>query len=455
MMTDNFRLVATKNRKGLVIRKLAVECPEQPGRNEVLVEALKVAVCGSDRERRMKASEGEERNLFHEIVGMVVCTGEAVPGEYSPGTRVSHLVRRRCLEADELNSTCDPQNCFIKDRYRSLSKDGVRKLSLEKYWNLVPVPENLSDDAAVLTEPVSLMEKIVDELSKTRDRWPESAQALVTGVGIGVFGVFLLTRRGFVVTSADLKPATHQRAILSKRLGAQSYVETDIIHGTDMQHLIKDGVGPYDIIIEAIGHPQALTRLLPLAAVGSTVVAFGLPQGTWVEKLSRWNITILGLKEESPETAILKCRTVRNRRIGTSSCIWQSQGQLRIGIADTPSATPWYSGSSFGELDILIDNTGDGGEFLERALEFLAPNSVVAIIGERQEGWARHVADKAITVLGCVNYGPEHSRQALTHMRDIKMIIDSLGKGILQEYSLRRRADAFRNDSALRAIITL
>jgi threonine dehydrogenase-like Zn-dependent dehydrogenase len=133
---------------------------------------------------------------------------------------------------------------------------GIRRLHgfLSEYYTerpefLVGVPKDLRD-AAVLLEPLSIVEKAFRKIKKIQERllW-EPQRVLITGAGgIGILAAFLARLRGLDTLVYSRGPASGARGEILQRIGADY---ADVRECT--LHVAAEVVGAPDVAIEATG----------------------------------------------------------------------------------------------------------------------------------------------------------------------------------------------------------
>jgi threonine dehydrogenase-like Zn-dependent dehydrogenase len=219
---------------------------------ELLVDAVAVGVCGTDREIASGAygwaPPGEERLVLgHESLGRVA---EAPEGSgFSAGDLVVGVVRRP-----------DPEPCgacahgeFDMCRNGEYTERGIKQIDgyASERWTVeadyaVKLDPRLAD-VGMLMEPTTVVAKAWEQVELVgRRSWFEPRRALITGAGpIGLLAALLGVQRGLDVHVLDqvhggLKPQ------LVHELGA-SY------HWSDIDAVTKR-VRP-DVVIEATGVP--------------------------------------------------------------------------------------------------------------------------------------------------------------------------------------------------------
>ncbi len=243
-----------------------------PKAGEALLRPLAVGVCGTDKEiiegRYGKAPEGSDFLILgHEALAEVADVGAGVDN-VSPGDVVVPTVRR-------------PLNCDLPVDYCPFGKyleHGIWGLhghaaeySISDARYLVKVPPEVVD-VAVLTEPLSVVEKGVElglNLYQARlSRLPQ--RALVLGAGpIGLLATMLLRLRGLAVTVTATRPPDSLKAKLAQQIGA---VYVDAAH--------DEISGKFDLVIEATGSPQVALEGLERLESGGVEVLLGVyPRG--------------------------------------------------------------------------------------------------------------------------------------------------------------------------------
>jgi L-iditol 2-dehydrogenase len=238
-----------------------------PGPHEVLVRVASVGVCGSDihyfeHGRIGRFTVDAPLVLGHEASGEVVGLGSAV-SRLALGQRVS-------LEPGVPDFTC-PQ--CLAGRYNLCP--GVRFFATPPidgaFAELVtiheqfahPVPDELSDDAAALLEPLS-----VGLWACRKAEVTAGSRVLVTGAGpVGLVAAQCALALGASeVTVTDIN---RHRLQLARDLGVSTTVDSGVTS------LADSGVEP-DVLLECSGHPEAIADALPTVARAGRVVLVGM-----------------------------------------------------------------------------------------------------------------------------------------------------------------------------------
>jgi threonine dehydrogenase-like Zn-dependent dehydrogenase len=248
--------------------------PPKAVANRVLVRALEVGVCGTDRE----ISEGlfgvapdgaESLVLGHELLGVVEEDGHG----FSRGDLVTATVRRSCGHCAACAAGA-PDACDTGDYLeRGITRlDGfAAELFTEAPEHLVPVPPELGR-LGVLAEPASICERGLRHVRAVGARQPWQPQrALVLGAGaIGMLGTYLLRMEGLEVWTAS-RTAGDERARLVAECGARHVATSD-----DELGELAEEVGGFDVVLEAAGDAQLMLDALGLLRRNGVACLLGI-----------------------------------------------------------------------------------------------------------------------------------------------------------------------------------
>ena len=233
--------------------------PGDPGPDELVLEVLRAAICGTD------SSEWDHGPILctpgvvlgHEFVGRVVAAGSAVT-EFRVGDRVVSGAGISCGHC----AWCRRGRTNLCAEYRTLGLQidgGLARHVTSPAAICRPVPDAVDDDAAAMTQPLAVA---LHALSRAGPR-PDDAVAVIGAGGIGSFILAGAVDRsdGGRVVSVDVEAG---RLATATALGVP---ETADATGRDLRELLlelSDGVG-FDVVIEASGAPHA-----PAAAIAGT-----------------------------------------------------------------------------------------------------------------------------------------------------------------------------------------
>lgn len=308
--------------------------PEILAPDDVKIRITRVGICGTDREiaqgGRANAPEGrQELVLGHEMLGQVAEVGEAVTS-VQVGDLGVFIVRRDCglgLPCCEHRS----DQCFTgKYTERGIKlRDGyMTEYVVDKEKYLVRVPDDLGD-LAVLTEPLSVSEKAIDEALKTQvaripgadyDTFLRGKKALVAGLGpIGILAAFALRLRGAEVYGLNRSGADNPKVKLLEEIGGQH------INSKQVDIKTLDAVyGQIDIILEATGDAQLEFDLIDALGINGVYVITGIPPadrlvaftgGELMQQLVLNNQVLLGSVNASKEHNEMALRDLQASRV--------------------------------------------------------------------------------------------------------------------------------------------
>lgn len=259
--------------------------------DEVKVRILRGGICGTDREeaaggRARAPVSRQELIIGHEMFGQVVGVGPAVT-RVEPGAYAVFTVRRGCGRCGPCTLTRSDM-CRTGDyRQRGIwGLDGFQTeyvVDEERY--VVRVPPQLGS-VGVLTEPLSVAEKAIDEAvcvqgarlpdaPRTAD-WLSGRRCLVAGLGpIGLLGAMVLRLRGADVYGLDIGD------VGSPRPQWLAGIVGRYVDGRQVPpERVDEVLGPMDFILEASGVPALAFNLLDALAPSGVYVLTGIPGGT-------------------------------------------------------------------------------------------------------------------------------------------------------------------------------
>jgi threonine dehydrogenase-like Zn-dependent dehydrogenase len=252
------------------VRIESVPDPSAPAPDEVVLEVVRAAICGTD------ASEWDHGPVLcrpgvvlgHEFVGRVVDLGSDVTAlrtgdRVVSGAGISCGRCRWCLDGRT--------NLCAEYRTLGLQVDGgLAEYVISPAAICRAVPDACDDDAAAMTQPLAVA---LHALSRVAQGPDDSVAVIGTG-GIGSFIVAGASSRaaGGRVVAIDIDD---ERLATATALGA---VETANVGDGDLAELLlelSDGVG-FDIVIEASGAPHAPAAAIAGARRGGRVLLVGL-----------------------------------------------------------------------------------------------------------------------------------------------------------------------------------
>ena len=273
-----------------------VDEPELPGAGWVRVRPLLGGICGSD----LATIDGHSSRYFEPIVSFPFVPGHEVVGETEDGRRVVLMATITCA-ARGFEPLCDqcalgrPNLCErtafghvdagLQTGFCADTGGGWGQMLVAHESQLVDVPDDLSDEAAVLVEPAACAIHAVRNLS---------GRVAVIGAGtLGLLTVAALRQLGD--SSAILSAAKHpDQQRLARELGADTVVEPDALERAvraSSRSLRIGGqlTGGVPTVVDCVGSEASLTQSLRIVAPGGTIVAVGMPGVTTLDLTGLWH----------------------------------------------------------------------------------------------------------------------------------------------------------------------
>jgi len=273
-----------------------------PAVGEVVMQVGAATTCGTDLKVWLRGGHARMLKLptlfGHEAAGQVVAVGEGVTN-WRVGERVV------------ANNSAPCTKCFFCQRqeYSLCANLTFNNGTFAEYLkipapivehNLLPIPEQLPDELAAITEPLGcVLHGVARSNIKPDDR------VVVLGDGaIGLMFVATLAHQG--LSEVLLFGGNDQRLQIGKQLGAaQSFNYHQI---TDIPAVVKEQTQGWgaDVVIEATGVPAVWETAIACARPGATVNLFGgCPRDTTItvntETLHYSELTLKGVFHNTPK----------------------------------------------------------------------------------------------------------------------------------------------------------
>lgn len=298
-------------------RDLRVESAPDPslGPDEVLVRVSLAGLCGTD----FRIWTGDRRVAYprimgHEFVGAIEAVGPGVTRvnprdrvvvepNYSCGTCLLCREGNRNLCLRRVAVGIDVDGCFAE----------LTRVPSRCCWSL---PEGVSEDSAVITEPLAVVVRAVNRGAPK----PGESAAVVGGGALGLLALQVLRARGVRVLVVG---RTGRRFALAQELGAE---RTHRVADGPLDAVARDFSGRegVDLVVETAGTAEAVEHSVALARPGGRIVLTGLPHEPTPLSffgVVRREITILGsmiYQDEFGEAVrLLEAGAVRTDRLVT------------------------------------------------------------------------------------------------------------------------------------------
>ena len=257
---------------------------------QVKLRMLEVGVCGTDREiARFEygtpPADSDHLVVGHESLGEVVEVGAEVQ-TLRPGDLAVAMVRRPCDHPECFACRAGRQDfCFTGD----FKERGIKGLHgflseyvVDEERYLLPVRADLRE-VAVLTEPLTIAEKALTELSHLQKRLPWGDvrntgdgyvhKAVVLGAGaVGLLGAMTLRSAGFSVYIYSRSPAPNAGSEFAGQIGATYLCSSDLPVAEMAEEL-----GNIDVVYEATGAADFSFQVLEHLGTNGIFVFTGVP----------------------------------------------------------------------------------------------------------------------------------------------------------------------------------
>jgi L-iditol 2-dehydrogenase len=286
------------------------------GEGEVIIQVGCATTCGTDLKVWRRGGHAKMLKLptlfGHEGAGRIVELGAGVTG-WKVGDRVV------------ANNSAPCMNCFFCQRqeYSLCPNLTWNNGTFAEYLkipaaivqhNLLPIPDELPDELAAMTEPLAcVLHGVARSNVKARDK--------VVVLGDGAIGLMFVAKLAYDwAAEVFLLGGNDTRLEIGTKLGAAKTFNYRQI--ADIPTLVKeltDGWGA-DVVIEATGVPSVWESAIACARPGATVNLFGgCPRDTTItvntEQLHYSELTLKGVFHNTPKFVREALSLIASRRI--------------------------------------------------------------------------------------------------------------------------------------------
>jgi threonine dehydrogenase-like Zn-dependent dehydrogenase len=277
-----------------------VDPPDLPGPEWVRIRPRLAGICGSD----LATIDGTASRYFEPIVSFPFTPGHEVVADTDDDRRVVLEPVLGCV-ARGIDPPCEActrgdlgccerlafgalspglQTGYCCDTGGGWSTDMVAHLS-----QLHPVPDDFSDEAAVIVEPTACA-------VHAALRHPIREGDTVVVLGAGTLGLLTiaalrwLTPAGVIITAARYP---HQRE-LARALGADHVCGADelprLVRRLTRSMAYRDQLtGGCDVVLDCVGDSDSLAQSLAIVAPRGTAVVVGMPSQVKLELTTLWH----------------------------------------------------------------------------------------------------------------------------------------------------------------------
>ncbi|MBW4447269.1 MAG: alcohol dehydrogenase catalytic domain-containing protein [Hassallia sp. WJT32-NPBG1] len=287
-----------------------------PGEGEVVIQVGCATTCGTDLKvwrRGGHAKMLKPPTLFgHEAAGRIVALGADVRG-WEVGDRVvanNSAPCMKCFFCQRQEYSLCPNLTWNNGTFAEYLK--IPAAIVEH--NLLPIPDELPDELAAMTEPLAcVLHGVARSNVKAKDK--------VVVLGDGAIGLMFVAKLAYdCAAEVFLLGGNDTRLEIGKKLGAAKTFNYRQI--ADIPSLVKeltDGWGA-DIVIEATGVPSVWESAIACARPGATVNLFGgCPRDTTIsvntEQLHYSELTLKGVFHNTPKFVREALSLIASRKI--------------------------------------------------------------------------------------------------------------------------------------------
>lgn len=312
------------------LRLKEVDGPEPPGPGWQRVRPLLSGICGSD----LATLDGHSSRYFEPIVSFPFTPGHEVVGTLDDGTRVALMATLPCAArgvdppcpqcAEGRTNLCERQafghvapslqTGFCKDTGGGWSTGLVAHES-----QLFAVPESMSDEAAVLIEPVACAVHAV-RIATVAGATTGQAAAVI---GAGTLGLAVLAALPHDTDVIAAAKHAHQK-LLAREVGPAA---TTVVEPHDLERAVRRRTaslaaggqltGGAETVFDCVGSDESLAQALRIVAPGGTVVLVGMPGPTSVDLTPLWHreVALKGSYAYTIDDFTVACQIVRLKHL--------------------------------------------------------------------------------------------------------------------------------------------
>ena len=228
------------------------DIPRPTRADEALVRVTLSGICNTDLEIT-RGYAGFEGTIGHEFVGIA----ETAPGRPDlVGKRVVGEINAGCGEC-ELCLAGDPRHCPTRTVLGIVGRDGAHAEYLQlPVSNLVEVPDGVSEEQAVFTEPLAAAFGIMERVDVPAD-------AAVAVIGDGKLGLLCAMSIALAAKDVTLIGKHPEKIAIAERQGVKGKLAGDV-GPAEMRH--------FDIVVEASGSESGFAAAVDLVKPRGTIV---------------------------------------------------------------------------------------------------------------------------------------------------------------------------------------
>jgi threonine dehydrogenase-like Zn-dependent dehydrogenase len=235
------------------------EVPDPERNGEALVRVITSGICNTDLEI-VRGYAGFTGTIGHEFVGVVESADDS---EELVGTRVVGEINAGCGKCDLCRSG-DSRHCPERTVLGIHGRDGAHAEFLTlPARNLLPVPSNVSDEAAVFAEPLAAAEGMSERVDVNR----ETKVAIIGDGKLGLLCSMTMALRSDDVTLIGKHP---EKMAFAAKCGVEG-ISVDASAGLSRN---------FDVVVEASGSKSGFECALRLVRPRGEIVLKSTFHGT-------------------------------------------------------------------------------------------------------------------------------------------------------------------------------
>jgi threonine dehydrogenase-like Zn-dependent dehydrogenase len=279
-----------------------VDEPKLPADDWVRLRPRLAGICGSD----LATIDGHSSRYFEPIVSFPFTPGHEVVGSLDDDSRAVLIPVLSCVTRgiDPLCPACEAgrtnhcgriafghlepglQSGFCEDTGGGWSAEMVAHPS-----QLIAVPDEMTDEAAVMVEPTACAVHAARLAASTGSK----ATVAVIGAGtLGLLTIAALRSEATVGTLVATAKYPHQKAIATA-LGADR-----VVSPRELGRLVRSLTGAWvldggqltdgvDLVVDCVGSEASLTQALQVVAPGGEILVVGMPGHTSLDLTPLWH----------------------------------------------------------------------------------------------------------------------------------------------------------------------
>jgi L-iditol 2-dehydrogenase len=286
------------------------------GDGEVLIKVQVALTCGTDLkvyQRGYHAKMIVPPALFgHELAGVIEEVGPGVK-TFRKGMRVVALNSapcQACFYCSKHQENLCEDLLFNNGAYAEYIKIPKRIVEL----NMLAMPQGMSFEAAAMTEPLAC---VLRGLQETGVEIGDN----VAVIGGGPIGLMFLQVAKAIGCNPIAVVKRDEQVAAAKKFGAEEVVQiNDRVDTVEAVRSLTSGGRGVDVVIEAVGRPQAWQWAIEMVRKGGTVNLFGgCPSGTKVEidtnRLHYSEITLKATFHHTPDTVRRAFKLIAEKKV--------------------------------------------------------------------------------------------------------------------------------------------